>query len=38
MVLVPCRECGKQISTEAPTCPHAAALIGHLHNNPGGAK
>ncbi len=22
MVLVPCRECGKQISTEAPTCPH----------------
>jgi RNA polymerase subunit RPABC4/transcription elongation factor Spt4 len=22
MALVPCRECGKEISTEAPACPH----------------
>ena len=26
MALVPCRECGKPISTEAPTCPHCGVL------------
>ena len=25
MVLMYCRECGKQVSSEAPTCPHCGA-------------
>lgn len=33
MALVPCRECGQQISSQAPTCPKC----GHPNSTPGDA-
>jgi hypothetical protein len=27
MALIPCRECGREVSTEAPTCPHCGCPI-----------
>lgn len=29
MALFPCRECGKQISTQAQACPHCGAPLSH---------
>ncbi len=26
MTLTPCRECGQQVSTEAPACPHCGVV------------
>ena len=32
MSLIPCRECGKQISTDAAQCPNCGAYTGNVPN------